>query len=283
MTELLEGKSFLPLSNRACFELHGADRLTYLQGQTTQDFKSLQINHARHAAVCNAKGKMQGDLIASRFEDFLRLDMDVSLAESLPARLEKYMIAEEVSLTPSPSCVWGFHRIGSEPPSTSDRWSWGASNRFGLPGWDGWSDTPPPEAWKIASTTEAECFRICCGIPKWGLEMNENTLPPEVLREGDSISYQKGCYIGQETIARIKSIGRVNKKLCLLECLMEPDQSPVDLFFEDKLIGTLTSISDLPDETGKWTALGVLPVSILNPGVAFESSTHRWTLRNVCV
>jgi folate-binding protein YgfZ len=56
-------------------------------------------------------------------------------------------------------------------------------------------------------------LRVEAGIPKWGAELNENTLPPEAGLDRTHIDYHKGCYIGQEVISRLKSIGHVNRRL----------------------------------------------------------------------
>jgi folate-binding protein YgfZ len=60
---------------------------------------------------------------------------------------------------------------------------------------------------------ELEAFRIDHGVPAWGRELMEGMLPPEALLDVTDISYNKGCYIGQEVISRIKSAGKVNRRL----------------------------------------------------------------------
>ena len=63
------------------------------------------------------------------------------------------------------------------------------------------------------SAEALEVLRIEAAVPKWGVDMDENTIPNEAGLEARAISYDKGCYIGQETIARIKTYGHVNRRL----------------------------------------------------------------------
>ena len=65
----------------------------------------------------------------------------------------------------------------------------------------------------ILDETLADLIRIEAGVPRWGQELDENTLPPEAGLEPTHIDYHKGCYIGQEVISRLKSVGHVNRQL----------------------------------------------------------------------
>ena len=94
-------------------------------------------------------------------------------------------------------------------------------NRFGRPGLDLW--LAPGEFDKTWAELSAafcvldepllESLRIEAGIPRWGRELDENTLPPEAGLERTHIDYDKGCYIGQEVISRLKGVGHVNRRL----------------------------------------------------------------------
>jgi folate-binding protein YgfZ len=97
-----------------------------------------------------------------------------------------------------------------------------ASERFGSPGWDFWSARVPeselrePFAKQFAfcDDTCAETFRIERGIPRWGRELTNEIIPVEANLESSSVDYEKGCYIGQEVISRMKMSGQTNKRLC---------------------------------------------------------------------
>jgi folate-binding protein YgfZ len=98
----------------------------------------------------------------------------------------------------------------------------------------------------LAGWQATEIVRVEAGIPRFGIDMDNNTLPPEANLETRAISYTKGCYIGQEIIARIRTYGRVNRTFvgyCLDADLATGTQLDDD---SGKTVGTLTSVIDSP-------------------------------------
>ena len=92
------------------------------------------------------------------------------------------------------------------------------------------------------SNQQAEAIRIAQGVPAWGAELTEGMLPPEAGIETSAISYQKGCYIGQEVISRIKTAGKLNRKLTHFT-LTETMPVGATLLLEGQESGTLTSVA----------------------------------------
>jgi folate-binding protein YgfZ len=94
--------------------------------------------------------------------------------------------------------------------------------RFAEPGWDIWGDAAQQHVslqelssrWALCDSDAAEVMRIEQGIPRWGRELTNDIIPIEANLEQRAIDYQKGCYIGQEVISRIKMSGQTNKRLC---------------------------------------------------------------------
>jgi folate-binding protein YgfZ len=97
-----------------------------------------------------------------------------------------------------------------------------SANRFGLQGHDIWSEAADHDqlaaelsrVFEFCDENSAEVFRIEQGIPRWGRELTAEIIPVEANLEQRSIDYEKGCYIGQETISRMKMSGQRNKQLC---------------------------------------------------------------------
>ena len=207
------------LSPRTLWRLSGPDAARYLNGQVTNDVASLADGHACDAAVCTAKGRMEGDVSIARHGAEFYLDADSVLRESLGARLEKYLIADD-ALFEDVSDLWTLHHVfGATPPPAPEGGFVIAHARFGLPGHDVWIAHPKVSV--TGATVDAEIIETLClehAIPRWGAELTTHTLPPEagpqMLR---AISYTKGCYVGQETIARLKSVGHVNRTLVFLQ------------------------------------------------------------------
>lgn len=217
---VLAGESLAALlSPRALWKLTGPDAERYLNGQVTNDVTHLAEGHAAYAAVCTAKGRMEGDLtIAKHGADYF-LDADAVLRESLGARLDKFLIADDAVFEDISDAWLLLHRFGKELPSPPQDGFVIANARFGLPGHDYWYPVQPGRG-AVDAPVDAgiiETLRLENGLPRWGAELTPNTLPPEAGPHMlAAISYTKGCYVGQETIARLKSIGHVNKTLVLL-------------------------------------------------------------------
>jgi folate-binding protein YgfZ len=111
-----------------------------------------------------------------------------------------------------------------------------------------------------------EALRIEAGIPRWGFELTEAVLPDEAgLRERGFISDNKGCYIGQETVARIKTYGHVNRNLVRLFLEGETPASGSEIFFEGENAGAVTSAARAAG-SGPATALGYVRRERAAPG-----------------
>jgi folate-binding protein YgfZ len=213
--------ALLDLSDRAKWHLSGADRVRYLNGQATNDIRRVRPDAAMMACVTTAKGKLSGMIFVSAAPAFLRIDAESELRESLGARLERYIIADDATLedTTGEECL--FHLLAPAAPGALPGAEVLAATRLARPGFD--IIAPLGEQARVLAALGerhvlipsllAECLRIEAGVPRWGAELTEETLPPEAGLDVSAIDYHKGCYIGQEVISRIKSVGHVNRQL----------------------------------------------------------------------
>jgi folate-binding protein YgfZ len=207
------------LSPRALWKLSGPDAMRYLNGQVTSDITRLADGAAAYAAVCTAKGRMEGDVTIARHGDDFFLDADAALRESLGARMDKFLIADD-AVFEDISETWTLrHVFGAASPEAPKAGFVIARARFGVSGHDVWSsDSGASIPENSVDEDVVETLRLEHGIPRWGAELTTNTLPPEAGPHMlDAISYTKGCYVGQETIARLKSVGHVNRTLVFLK------------------------------------------------------------------
>ena len=131
------------------------------------------------------------------------------------------------------------------------------------------------EMGEVATEALREQGRILLGMPKSGAEMGDRTLPPEVGL-GDAVAYDKGCYAGQEVLARIRTYGHVNREIRCLDFMAETDSTgpavgddlwPVD--GGDKPIGKITSVTPTP--TG-WAAIASLRYKFLQEAEASDAA-----------
>ncbi|HEV7405662.1 MAG TPA: glycine cleavage T C-terminal barrel domain-containing protein [Chthoniobacteraceae bacterium] len=253
------------LSRRTKLRLTGADRIRYLNGQVTANVTKLGAEAALPACVTTAKGKLSAEVcIAAGAGDSILVDADEVLRESLPARLERYIVADDVTLEDVTDTYALFHFL--LPPSADEAFAAAMpqvpvatvrrAHRYGRPGWDMWLEhkagatgffgiSEQPNGPRQLPPDLAESIRIEAGIPRWGYELREDTLPPEAGLDGTHVDYAKGCYIGQEVISRIKSVGHVNRRLTgFLSTGGEPLQAGWSVFAPGdsvKPIGELTS------------------------------------------
>jgi tRNA-modifying protein YgfZ len=284
MTQLLnpEHGAFFDLSPRVKLRITGADALRFLNGQISNDLRKATADFAIQASVLSAKGKMNANVFISAEADSFVLDADPEVHEELPARIERYIIADDVQIEDVADRFGILHVTGkltpvSSPPSRVVR-----ADRFGCSGWDIWLERAELERVRrelsatLAFCDEecAEVFRIERGIPRWGRELTDQIIPTEANLEAASIDYSKGCYIGQEVISRIKISGQTNKRLCgLVSVSGTPLQPGLRLEPDDgggQDVGWITSAARSP-RLGKEIALGYVKRGFNSAGSHFQA------------
>jgi folate-binding protein YgfZ len=212
------------LSGRCKLRLTGADRVRFLNGQVTANVTRLGPGHALPACITTAKGKLCGEAILHATADALLVDADASLRATLPARLERYLISDDVAIEDLTDSLHLIHLLGAVAPGADLTAHCVAADRVRRFGHDGWDLLLLPAAFAAVwpSLTRdlveldpalQEVIRIEAGVPRWGAELDEDTLPAEAGLDHTHIDYHKGCYIGQEVISRLKSVGHVNRQL----------------------------------------------------------------------
>jgi folate-binding protein YgfZ len=217
--------------SRTRLRVSGADRVAFLQGQCTNDVNKLAVGQGCYAAFLNAKGKMRGEGHIICLPDAFLLET----SEGLRPSLEKFVITEDVVIEDVSATLGEWLIAGSAPvPLPADAVTFLHPLGTGVI-----SATPLVPT---LSVEELEMLRMEAAVPLWGVDMDENTIPNEAGLEGCAISYDKGCYIGQETIARIKTYGHVNRHLVQLKLAggAVPARG-TRILAGDKEVGTVTS------------------------------------------
>lgn len=226
------------LKHSCLLELRGDDRKAWLQGQATNDLRKVQDGDSIAFCVCTPTGQMVAmcDLWALPGRYLIRAHRRSQ--ESLLERIDKMVVMEDVQvadLTPSyklislqgPSATAELRKFIDLPLLDAgvanfegDEVVCLRSNRTGLGGWDVLLPLGAKKAAKklegaFSEVDEAafDVARLEAGMPRFGVDMDERTLPPEMgpAFEARTISYAKGCYTGQEVLMRIHSRGHTNK------------------------------------------------------------------------
>lgn len=187
------------MSDRDVIRVSGPDALTYLQGQLSQDLDALAVGDSAFSLLLQPQGKIDAWLRVTRTaDDVFVLDVDAGWAEHVVARLRRFMLRVKADIE---VLEWKVAILPSE------------------------DELAPPDAWRVVSEVEGtttllgpdvtgditaedyERLRIERLIPRMGSELDESTIPASAGIVDRSVSFTKGCYTGQELVARIDSRG----------------------------------------------------------------------------
>ena len=124
------------LSERAKLRLTGSDRVRFLNGQVTNDVRKANANLSMSACVLNAKGKIDALIFVSANQEELFVDAEREQRETLAARLERYVIADDVTIEDVTEKFALFHILDESAPALPNDGHWRRAKRFGLAGWD---------------------------------------------------------------------------------------------------------------------------------------------------
>jgi len=272
---------FLDLSTRAKLRIAGTDRFRFLNGQITNDLRNASETAAIEACVLNAKGKLDAHIFIAVVGEGFLIDAEPDLRETLRARLERYVIADDVQIEDVTDEFSLFHVLTEASPQPEHGRIFSVQ-RFATAGYDIWGDPARHDAVhdELASgllfvdSAAAEVMRIEQGLPRWGRELTDNIIPIEANLEGRTIDYEKGCYIGQEVISRMKMSGQTNKRLCGLISLndtrLRPGMKLLAPSASGKEAGWITSATR-NERLDKEIALGYVKRGFNNPATKLDA------------
>ncbi len=254
---LSSGHGYVELKNWSAVTMTGEDRQSFLHNMCTNDIRRLSTGERCEAFCTDVQGKIIAHVFVIAREDRLELLTVPGQAKTLIAHLDRYIIREDVTLA---DATGDFVRVfvgdGDVAKVASLIFSDFQGSRIidddldGLPGWFSVAASDLQQVQKalneaggVACSQESwEALRIESGLPLFGVDFDSNNLPQEVSRDAQAISFNKGCYLGQETIARIDALGHVNKKIVLLKFEGEtPPPVGLELSVAGKSVGQVTS------------------------------------------
>lgn len=286
-------------SFRAKLAMKGTDRVRFLQGMVTNDVEKFKPGQGTYALLLDAHGHILADARIYCADDRFLIDTDADLRDKVMKIFEHYIIMDEVEQEPLALFSLAFEGPRARPllertlhidlPSMSE-FDHFTTNYAGFPvrvvratssgeeGYEVWvSAKGMMGVWGAAcgqapsyemlpcGTQALETLRIEAGVPRYGVDFDEDTL---ALEAGllSAMSFNKGCYVGQEVVERTRSRGHVNWKLLGLSVDSETAPSPGEkVLWQGKEVGEITSAC-VSLSLGRTIALGYARREVSEPG-----------------
>jgi folate-binding protein YgfZ len=258
---LREAVGLADSSSRGKLSLVGPDAVEFLQGQVTNDVEALAPGDGCYALLLSHKGKVQLDMRVLRGDDLLMIDTEPGHDAQLERTAQVYGIGRDFRTLNQT----GEHAILSligpaarsvldvEPPPEEHAWLRGEHGTYVTTqlGVDVICPAGRADAVREALGVEAvsddavECLRVESGRPRFGLDFDSDTIPEEAGLNDRAVSFTKGCYVGQETVARLHYKGKPNRHLRGLR-LSEPLPTGTELRLGERVVGRVGSVAASP-------------------------------------
>jgi aminomethyltransferase len=298
---LRQSAAWLDLTGRGVITATGEDRVRLLHAITTNHIEQLKAGEGCYAFFLNAQGRIQADLNAFSLSDRLVIDTEPETAQRVLEHIEHYIIADDVTLEDQTAetsvlAVEGPHAAKAlagagipfpEAPFAHVEWEHGRIVvRLSLTGVPGFRLFVPGgvKAGAIArlesagipaaDSAAARVVRLEHFKPRYGEDIFDTTLPQET-RQLHAVHFNKGCYLGQEIVERVRSRGLVHRLLAgLLIAAAEPPEAGTPVMAGDIEAGKITSAA-LSPALGKVAALAYLRREHTEPGNTLTCAGNR--------
>jgi folate-binding protein YgfZ len=269
---------------RAATLVHGRDAVRFLQGIVTNDVEALAVDDAAYALLLTPKARIVADMRLVRLaEDAFLVESEPGAGGPMRALFLRYRLAARVAIEPVDEAYGAIGVIGPRAAALVTA-ALGAAPAAGHEGAGVRVDTPagalrvlatalggldvvgeaepvagafdalhaalPAHGGRVAGADAWELARIAAGVPRFGAELDETAMPAEVGVVARAISFTKGCYPGQEPVARLHHRGHANRGLRALEVDGPVPPRGAALFAGEREVGRVTSAGALPGEPG---------------------------------
>jgi folate-binding protein YgfZ len=313
LAALLGGCGVYDLGFRARISLTGSDRLRWLNGMVTNNIRDLALTRGVYAFLLNPQGRILGDMFVYNAGEALVVETDRSQVEKIVATFDHYIIMDDVEVTnlsgltaigvSGPKSLTLLQAAGIQIPDLQPLQAFTVQcecqcgcleciivrGEDTLPGsYEIWL-TPAHvkplwdallKAGAVPVGAEAlEMQRIATGVPLYGVDIRERDLPQET-EQMRALNFNKGCYVGQEIVERIRSRGNVHRKFTgLLVEGAAAIAAGAKIISNEKEVGEVTSSAALPTPSGERTvALGYIRREVGVPGREMTIGTAKATV-----
>jgi len=274
---LRAGQSIIELTGWSSISISGNDRQAFVHNFCTNDIKRLTPGTSCEAFFTNVKGRTIGHgLIGCRDEELVFIGPPQQ-GTRIIEHLDRYIMREDVQLTDTTtSRCYLFLMSGETAPLNGLPWNL-LGNRAGEIIETSSEQLPAlvshyrEQGWTPVGDEAFTAARIEAGFPLFGIDFNEENLPQEIGRDQQAISFTKGCYLGQETVARIDALGHVNQQIVGIRFYgADLPDSGTDLTLNGKPVGRVTSSTFSP-QLGRPLALAMIRREANTPGTRLQS------------
>jgi tRNA-modifying protein YgfZ len=266
---ITEAAGLLDRSERGKLALSGADAASFLQGQVSNDIEGLAPGAGCYAAFLTPKGKMLGDVRVLATADELLLDTERVALQALFNMIRRFSLGYQVELhkrtlergllsligpdSARAAAVEGLplEEHAHAPVTIGDIAARAVRTDIGIDLLCNSADTEAlrerlADAGAVpVGEAAVECLRIEHGRPRYGIDLDDSVIPQEAGLNERAVSFTKGCYVGQETVARLYYRGKPNRQLRGLRA-SAPVESGEELEFEGRVVGRITSVAHSP-------------------------------------
>ncbi|MGO9495900.1 MAG: YgfZ/GcvT domain-containing protein [Solirubrobacteraceae bacterium] len=268
---ITEACGLLDRSERGKLALTGGDARSFLQGQVTNDVEGLADGAGCYSAFLTPKGKMLGDLRILAAGDELLLDTERVALQGLFNMIRRFSIGYDVELHkrtlergllslvgPDAAVVAGAgslpldehaHSVieipGSGVVARAIRTDVGVDLLCSAEDVDALRAALADAGTPVVADAAVECLRVEHGRPRYGIDLDDSVIPQEAGLNERAVSFTKGCYVGQETVARLYYRGKPNRQLRGV-LLSGPASTGAELSFEGRVVGRLASVAVSP-------------------------------------
>jgi len=211
--------------DRGYVAVEGPEAADFLERMLSNEVASLEAGEARQALLLTPKGRIVAPLrVVRESADGFLLITEAELAEPVAATLLRARFAAKCEI--EVRSYRGYLQLGAGEGIRNDD--------YGVEAFESWGE----DEREAADPAELEALRIDAGTPAWGKELDDSILPAEAGLDATHISFTKGCYPGQEPVARLHHRGHPNRGLRVLDVDAEPGD---ELVYEGKVVGRVTS------------------------------------------
>ncbi len=257
-------RSFAYLPDYRCLEVSGDDALSFLQGQLSSDLNAREAGEGQLSSFSSPKGRVLAMPRLLRTGASFRLVVPAEISDAFAADLSRFILRARVRITPLPARISGLMEAGSPPMAPAGGWVLALPD----PSSSLWiaidpdlnASTPPGDGWQEISRGDWERLEVEAGLPEI-FEATRDRFVAQMINLDllGGVSFTKGCYVGQEIIARAHHLGRIKRRMGLFRCAAAAAAPGQAVWAAGRQVGTVVRSAADGDDASERLLLASVP------------------------